>query len=85
MLYQSPELIPLRAGENAPRVFVRESGLPGSGSTDLLDVDSDGNIYVVECKLASNSEIRRKVIGQVLEYAAFLWNMQYEDFDQLHG
>lgn len=83
MLHHSPELIPLRAGENAPRVFVRESGLPGSGSTDLLGVDSDGNIYIVECKLASNSEIRRKVLGQVIEYAAFLWNMPYEEFDQL--
>jgi len=63
-------------------VFVQETGLPGSGSTDLLGVDSDGNVYIVECKLASNSEIRRKVIGQVLEYAVVLWNMPYEDFDQ---
>src|ERR1700675_2949522 len=76
------ELIPVRAGEDAPRVFVRESGLPGSGVTDLLGVDSDGNIYVVECKLASNPEIRRKVLGQVMEYAAFLWNTPYEDFYQ---
>ena len=63
-------------------MFVQETGLPGSGSTDLLGVDSDGNVYIVECKLASNSEIRRKVIGQVLEYAVVLWNMPYEDFDQ---
>lgn len=82
MLHSCAELIPVRAGEDAPRVFVRESGLPGSGITDLLGVDSDGNIYVVECKLASNPEIRRKVLGQVMEYAAFLWNMPYEDFDQ---
>jgi hypothetical protein len=82
MLHRSAELIPVRAGENAARVFVRECGLPGSGNTDLLGVDSEGNIYVVECKLASNSEIRRKVLGQVMEYAAFLWNMPYEDFDQ---
>ena len=82
MLHRSTELIPVRAGEDAPRIFVRECGLPGSGNTDLLGVDSDGNIYVVECKLASNPEIRRKVLGQVMEYAAFLWNMPYEDFDQ---
>jgi hypothetical protein len=82
MLHRDAELIPVRAGEGAPRVFVRESGLPGAGITDLLGVDLDGNIYVVECKLASNPEIRRKVLGQVLEYAAFLWNMTYEDFDQ---
>jgi hypothetical protein len=82
LLHNNAELIPVRAGEDAPRVFVRECGLRGSGSTDLLGVDSDGNIYIVECKLASNQEIRRKVLGQVLEYAAFLWNMPYEDFDQ---
>jgi hypothetical protein len=82
MLHRDADLIPVRAGEGAPRVFVRESGLPGPGITDLLGVDSDGNIYLVECKLASNPEIRRKVLGQVLEYAAFLWNMSYEDFDQ---
>ena len=82
LLHQSTELLPLRAGEDAPRVFVRESGLPGSGSTDLVGVDSYGDIYIVECKLASNPEIRRKVLGQVLEYAAFLWGIPYEEFDQ---
>jgi hypothetical protein len=82
MLHRCAELIPLRTGDDAPRVFVRETGLPGSGITDLLGVDSDGNIYVVECKLASNPEIRRKVLGQILEYAASLWNMTFEDFDQ---
>ena len=28
------------------------------------------------------SEIKRKVIGQVLEYGAAMWGMSYEDFDQ---
>ena len=64
-------------------MFIKEAGLPGSGYTDLLGVDGRGNIFVVETKLARNDEVRRKVIGQVLEYAAYLWKMQFEDFDSL--
>jgi hypothetical protein len=83
MLYDSPELIPVHGGEKVARVFIREAGLPGSGSTDLVGVDEKGKIYIVECKLATNPENRRKVIGQILEYAAYLWGMAFEDFAQL--
>jgi hypothetical protein len=82
MLYESPELIPLPKG-NSARVFVREAGLPGSGSTDLLGVEGDGSVYIVECKLADNPEVRRKVIGQILEYASYLWEMTLEEFDAI--
>jgi len=80
MLYESPELIRTSGEEKPPWVFIKEAGLPGSGSTDLLGVDCDGEIYIVECKLADNPDIRRKVIGQILEYAAFLWKENYENF-----
>lgn len=33
-------------------------------------VGRDGSIAVVECKLASNGDRRRMVIGQVIDYAA---------------
>jgi hypothetical protein len=82
LLYDSPELIPTEhEGDTAS--FIREAGLPGSGSTDLIGVDSHGNILVVETKLAKNQEARRKVVGQILEYAAFLWGMSFDDFDDL--
>ncbi|MGH9159910.1 MAG: DUF4268 domain-containing protein [Vicinamibacteraceae bacterium] len=61
-------------------VAVREFGLPGSGATDLVAVAGDGSILVAECKLAKNDEIKRKVIGQIFEYAAYLWKMEYETF-----
>jgi len=83
LLYDSPELIPTSYEEDQPAVFIREAGLPGSGYTDLLGVDERGNILVVETKLARNDEVRRKVIGQVLEYAAYLWQMSFEEFDSL--
>jgi hypothetical protein len=83
LLYDSPELIPVHGGEAVARAFIHEAGLPGSGRTDLVGVDENGNIYIVECKLARNDEIRRKVIGQVLEYAAYLWEWPFDRFDGL--
>lgn len=59
MLSEFPNVIPVRGGEKVPAAFIREAGLPGSGNTDLLGADVEGHIYIVECKLASNSEIRR--------------------------
>lgn len=51
---------------------VRE--LPTSGGPiDVCIVDRDGSLTVVECKLASNSERRRMVIGQVIDYASAIW------------
>jgi hypothetical protein len=59
-----------------------EFGLPGSGSTDILAFSSQGDVAIIECKLAANQEIKRKVIGQILEYAAYLWQMSYEQVDE---
>ena len=86
ILYQSPEIIPIeKLGGNLlkPKLFIKEAGLPGSGYTDLIGVDEQGGITIIECKLATNTDIRRKVIGQVLEYAAYLWQMDYDQFDSI--
>jgi hypothetical protein len=66
-----------------PKVMLREVGLPGSGSTDIVGVDEQGGISILECKLAANPEVKRKVIGQVLEYAAFLWRKPYALLDDV--
>ena len=86
LLYRSPEMIPIeKLGEDVlkPRLFIKEAGLPGSGNTDLIGIDEEGGITIIECKLATNYEIRRKVIGQVFEYAAYLWQKTYEEFDRI--
>jgi len=85
LLARSPSLIPLheiREGASPLIVAVREFGLPGSGNTDILCFTADGSIAVIECKLAANPESKRKVIGQILEYGAYLWGMAYEEVDQ---
>jgi hypothetical protein len=84
LIANSPSIIPVEEIMNGAPPFVlgvREFGLPGSGNTDILLFNEDGNIGVIECKLASNAEIKRKVIGQILEYAAYLWTTSYEDLD----
>jgi len=86
ILYESPGIIPIEKlgeGLKEPKLFIKEAGLPGSGYTDLIGIDEDGVITIIECKLATNTEIRRKVIGQLLEYAAYLWQMPYEEFDEI--
>jgi hypothetical protein len=85
LLAESPSLISveeIREGASPLIIAVREFGLPGSGNTDILAFNSRGDIVVVECKLAANPEIKRKVIAQVLEYGAYLWNMSYDDLNQ---
>ena len=53
-------------------VYARE--LPtASGPIDLIGIGSSGSVTIMECKLAQNHDIKRKVVGQVLDYAASLW------------
>jgi len=85
-LMQNPNLIPFEDVSKdilPPAVMIHEFGLPGSGSSDIVGVDEQGGITVIECKLATNPEVKRKVIGQVLEYAAFLWERPYAEFDTM--
>ncbi len=78
LLQDDPSLVPGCAGS----AVVRELSIPGTGFADLVLVDEAGTITVVECKLQANPEIRRKVVGQVLEYASGLWRMDYDDFER---
>lgn len=52
------------------------------GWVDLLGFSDEGDVFLVECKLAANPEVKRKVIAQVLEYASGLWGTDYETLDQ---
>jgi len=84
-LSESPSLI--RIDENregvSPFIFsVREFYLPGSGAVDILTFTAEGDVAIIECKLAANPEVKRKVIGQIFEYAASLWRMDYDEINE---
>jgi len=65
----------------------REMGVPGGKdegehwSCDHLFLDQDAIPTFVECKLAVNPEVRRKVVAQMLDYAAN--SVEYLDIDKL--
>jgi hypothetical protein len=69
LLVADPSRVPGVTREASAVAELSTSG----GPIDVSIIDSDGGITVVECKLASNSERRRMVIGQVIDYAAALW------------
>src|SRR4051812_43479452 len=64
---------------DAPAVIVREVVMPDGGKLDMLAVDEDGVISLCECKLATNTEVRRKVVGQILEYGGSLAGMGFKE------
>jgi hypothetical protein len=83
-LEQFPSLLPVwEVDEDAPPLLTigREVGVP-SGAVDLLFTDANGLLTVVETKLAKNPQVRREVIGQVIEYASFLSTWDADDVER---
>jgi hypothetical protein len=79
LVEESPELLPL-AGSPRLAMLGREVRL-GSGSADLLAIESTGRPVVIEIKLKANPEARRAVVAQVLAYAAFLYQMSFDELE----
>ena len=76
ILAEHPELIP---GVSADAATCREFH-SAAGHADVVVVDTDGQVTLVECKLASNPQIRREIVGQMFDYASRVWKMGIEEF-----
>lgn len=69
----NPQSIPLDEISEDLRLLILAREFPTtSGQIDALGIDQEGNIYVIETKLAKNPD-KRYVIAQVLDYGAALW------------
>jgi len=83
LLYNHPESLPV-AELNPSFVglipICRELLTP-AGPIDVLYATREGRIAVLEAKLWRNPEARRKVIGQILDYAKELSHWTYETLD----
>ena len=66
LLAEDPSRLP---GVPDGSIAVRELST-SAGPIDICVVTPEGELTVVECKLSSNSEKRRMVIGQVIDYAS---------------
>ena len=75
ILEKFPEVVALDdLGVTEPFLVIGREVSTDAGSIDVLCIDGDGVLTVIETKLARNSQIRREVVGQVLEYVAQVSN-----------
>lgn len=85
LIYDHPQAMPVHAIDaSLGRVFTvaREFYVPSVGYIDVLLADERGRLIVVECKLWSNPQARREVVGQILDYARELARWDYEDLQR---
>lgn len=78
ILVEHPQLIPgVGAGAVASREFQT-----GAGPADIVVVDPDGTLTLVECKLATNKDVRKVIVGQMFDYASGFFNMHIDEFER---
>ena len=83
LLYRHPQALPVTEIDDSFSGLVpvcREMETP-VGPVDVVYVTRTGRPVIVEAKLWRNPESRRKVIGQILDYAKELSRWNYETFD----
>jgi hypothetical protein len=81
VLTSHPDLMPAEdLGLGRMVVVGRESGL-ASGYADLVLLDEHGQLCLVEVKKEGNPDTRR-VVAQLLDYAATLWGNTTPDFER---
>ena len=79
MIEEFPNLLP----GVSPDSFVCREFNTDSGPIDNVIINStDGSITLVECKLARNPEVRRKIVGQIIDYAASMHKLSFKEFHQ---
>ena len=86
LIHQIPELISvedLGPGRPGMKVCITNASASSEDDGGLIGIDDTGGITIVECETADDPTNSRKIVGQALEYAAALWEMPYEEFDDM--
>lgn len=84
LLFDHPSCLPIEEiepGLGSPIVASMEVPTP-HGPIDLLFLSAEGDIFLVEVKLWRNPQARREVVAQALDYAACLFEMDFEAFQR---
>lgn len=83
LIQSEPQILPIseiEPGFGEPIPVAREVPC-GHGLIDNLYLTPSGDIVLVETKLWRNSEMRREVVAQALDYVAALTGFSYSDFE----
>jgi|HubBroStandDraft_4_1064222.scaffolds.fasta_scaffold00671_3 hypothetical protein len=84
LLYRHPNALPVEEIDNSYSGLIpvcTELPVGAAGYIDVLYSTASGRIAVLEAKLWRNPEARRKVIGQILDYAKTLSQWSYSTLD----
>ena len=84
LIFANPSMLPIHELDHSyiNPIPVCTQLSTGTGVLDALFVTETGRLVIVEAKLWRNPESRRKVVAQILEYAAELSNWAYEDLER---
>ncbi|HYA19016.1 MAG TPA: hypothetical protein VEF06_16195 [Bryobacteraceae bacterium] len=84
LISRYPNVLPIQQIEPTltPAVPVCMELPVGSGFVDNLYATPDGGLIIGETKLFRNPEARRKVVGQIIDYAKNLSAMSYEKLEE---
>lgn len=85
LLHSYPGVLPVdEIGPGwGPLVSIGREIQTNAGNIDNLFISPSGELTIVEAKLWRNPEARRTVVGQILDYAAALSQLDYEELDVL--
>ena len=84
LVFEHPECLPVAEIDRAYLGLIpvcRELNTP-AGPIDALYVTPQGKLAILEAKLWRNPEARRKVVGQILDYAKEVSRWGYEDLQR---
>lgn len=74
LIFDNPDIFPVdQISESDTWIpLARQVSITHHGTLDILAVDGDGTIYIVECKIKGNSDMKT-IRGQITDYVAGLW------------
>jgi len=84
LLYRHPNILPVEEIDNSYSGLIpicTELSAAGAGDIDVIYATPSGRLALLEAKLWRNPEARRKVIGQILDYAKAISRWSYSTLD----
>ena len=83
-IFETPALLPVNEVDPifGPLIPVCRELMTNVGPIDNVFINELGMLTLVECKLWRNPEARRKVVGQILDYAQEFSRMSFDDLSQ---
>lgn len=84
LIFDNPECLPISDLDESynPIIPVCKELNTNAGPLDILMVTPNGDLAIIETKLWTNPESRRKVVAQILDYAKEMCKWTYSDLQR---